>query len=699
MTLTGEIVATFDAACALHGEGRLGEASRLCERILEADPDRGDVLNLLSDIAFRGRDFAVAERFARRAVDADPGDFSAHNSLGNALSCQGKVGEAIASFERAIAERGEPDARLYFNLGNAHRNAGRLRAAADNFREAVRLDSACTMAWSNLGAALLAANECAEAVRALARAARLEPSNPAIQFNLGNAHLGAGDLDRAANAYRAAIAIEPDYAEAWTNLGRVEVERGEMKAAETCFRTAIRAQPDLAEAYVGLADLAPEEPDEAVGHRRAVLALNPNLASVRSSLLMCMHYHPEFSVDEIRDEHLRYGEVHEAALAPRKPPRPADRRSRQRPRVGFVSADFRFHAIASFVLPLLRAREPGAWEAICYSNTPKTNAYTDAFRAASDLWRDVSALSEAELAACIRSDEVDILFDLSGHAPGNRLLAFARKPAPLQVGWMYVNTRGLEAMDYLIADRWHVPAGEESQYPEGVVRMPHGYACFAPAEHAPAVAPAPVLANGYLTFGSFSEITKINAQCVALWARALEAVPSARFVLNNFLLEKPENAERMARMFTQAGIARERITFLPGGPHREFLAQYATVDVILDTTPYSGGLTTCEALWQGVPTVTLTGERFCGRHSTSHLMNVGLANFVTSEPEGFIAAAVALAQDHAGLGALRSVLRSRVAASALGDAEAFARDFTRALRLMSERSSEHTAGRRTAISV
>ena len=565
----------------------------------------------------------------------------------------------------------------------------------------MRIDPACIVAWSNLGTALIAAQAYADAIRALSRAAHLESSNPAIHFNLGNALLGGGELDRAAAAYQTAIALDPEHAEAWTNLGRVEVERGRAEKAEACFRTAIRAKPDLAEAYVGLADLAPDGTAEAVSHRRAVLALNPDLASVRSSLLMCMHYHAGFTVEEIHREHLRFGEIHEQPLAGERPAlrrRPA---SGKRLRVGFVSADFRFHAITSFVLPLLRARPAGAWEAVCYSNTPKTSAYTEAFRAASDSWRDVSAISDAELAACIRADGIDILFDLSGHAPGNRLLSFARKPAPVQAGWMYVNTRGLGAMDYLIADRWHVGEEDEALYAERVVRMPNGYACFVPPDEAPEVAPPPAARNGYVTFGSFSEITKINRESVALWARVLDAVPSARFVVNNFLLDRPENAERMADMFAQAGISERRVSILPGGPHREFLAQYANIDAVLDTIPYSGGLTTCEALWQGVPTVTLTGARFCGRHSTSHLMNVGLGACVAADAGGFTDAAVALAADLPALAALRTGLRSKVAQSPLGDAAGFARDFTRALELMWARqgAGSATAHRQAAISL
>lgn len=693
MHMENEAVAeAYRVAAEHHRAGRLGDANDICRDILAAEPGHGDALNLLSDVAFRVRDFELAAGLARRAVAAASEVFIYHNSLGNALAGLGKVDEAVASFQRAIALGGDGHAQLHFNLGNAYRAAGRLDEAAGAFSAAVGRAPDFAEAWSNLGATFLDLGDAAAAIEALSTAAGLKPGDRRIAYNLANAHMNAGALEEAAELFRRVLAVAPEYADAWINLGHVELDRGDGSEAERCFRRAIEIEPDRAEAYLALAGVVADGAGEAVAHRRAVLEMNPDLPGVHSSLLMCLHYGPEASAEELRDEHFRFGRRHAAPLQPARVSRREGRDPNKRLRVGFVSADFRFHAIAFLVLPLLKARDAAQWEAFCYSSTRKADAWTEAWRAASDGWRDVSRLDDAELSETIREDAIDVLIDLGGHAPGNRLLTFARKPAPVQVGWMYVNTRGFEAMDYLIADRVHVADGEDRLYAERVVRMPGDYACFGPAEYAPPVAPPPALAKGHLTFGSFSELTKITPACVALWAAVLEAVPGARFVLDNFLLGRPEEAERLAAMFAAAGIAEERYDFRPGAPHADFLGHYAQLDAVLDTWPYSGGLTTCEALWQGVPTVTLRGERFCGRHSASHLSTVGFAELVTEDGAGFVAAARALTDDIAALSELRQGLRQRVRLSALGDTERFAADFTRALRAMWNESCLESEG-------
>jgi predicted O-linked N-acetylglucosamine transferase (SPINDLY family) len=688
---TQAIAEAYRAAVAHHHAGRLVDAHDLCREILAAAPEHADALNLLSDVAYRARDFELAADLAGRAVAAAGGVFTYHNSLGNALAGQGKVDEAITSFRRAILLGGDGHAQLHFNLGNACRIAGRLDDAIASYRTAVQRAPGFAEAWGNLGATLLDRGESRLAIEALHAAAGISPGDPRIAFNLGNAYMAAGQLDEAAKVYRGLLAVAPDHAETWINLGHVEIDRGEPAEAEACFRRAIEIAPDRSEAYVALAGMVAEGAGEAVAHRRAVLEMNPDLPKVRSSLLVCMHYGPDATIEELRREHFRFGELHARPLAAKQRPHSNVRDAEKRLKVGFVSADFRFHAIAFLILPLLRAPDPGDWEAVCYSNTRKGDDWSEAWRSASDLWRDVSRLDDAELAETIRADGIDVLIDLGGHAPGNRLLTFARKPAPVQAGWMYVNTRGFAAMDYLIADRVHLPEGEGYLYAECVVRMPNDYACFAPAPYAPPVNPAPSLANGHVTFGSFSELTKITPDCVALWAAVLDVVPGSRFVLNNFLLGRPAEAERLHALFAAAGIPEDRYEFLPGGPHEAFLADYAKVDVVLDTWPYSGGLTTCEALWQGVPTVTLKGDRFCGRHSASHLTAVGLDHLVALDRPGFVDAARRLSGNTERLSALRQTLRERVRSSPLGDVEGFAADFSRALRTMWKRACDGTA--------
>jgi predicted O-linked N-acetylglucosamine transferase (SPINDLY family) len=504
------------------------------------------------------------------------------------------------------------------------------------------------------------------------------PQSAELRFNLGNALQAAGRRDAAEAAYRKAVDLMPRHAEAHANLGVVLAEAGKKDDARAAFRMAIDLNPDLVPAYVGLADLVDDGSMDAVAHRRAVLALNPKLAPVRSSLLMCMHY-TSVSREELAAEHRAFGLAHNRVGPPAF--RPRNPAAGERLRLGVVSGDFRFHAMLFFVLPVLQARPHDGFEIFCYSNTARTDEHTQDFRAAADHWRDVRGLSTDALTGLIVRDRIDILIDLSGHAPNNRLLVFAAKPAPLQVAWGdYVNTRGLTAIDLLFGDAQHTPPEDDALYVEKIVRFAPDYMCYRPPVYAPGVTPAPCLKNGYVTFGTFSEVTKIGPEAVSRWAAVLKAIPTARFLLNGYLFKDGKRQDRITALFADAGIGAERLIFRTGGPHPEFLAQYAEVDVILDTAPYSGGLTTCEALLMGVPVLTIAGDRFCGRHAAAHLTNGGSPQWVAASLADFVNKAQVLASDPPGLSAHRPETRARFLVSPLCDVVKFAETFYGALR-------------------
>jgi predicted O-linked N-acetylglucosamine transferase (SPINDLY family) len=290
-------------------------------------------------------------------------------------------------------------------------------------------------------------------------------------------------------------------------------------------------------------------------------------------------------------------------------------------------------------------------------------------------WRPVVGFSHEELAEQIRRDEVDILVDLIGHV-GKRLMVFARRPAPLQVTWLgYVGTTGLTAMDFLLADRYHVPSGEEGNYVEQILRMPNGYACYGPPTEAPAVGPLPALAVGHVTLGCFNNPAKFSPSTLDVWAEILRGVPGSRLLLRYGGLDQPHLQARLRGQFAERGVMPERILLEGWSPHRELLNGYNRVDLALDTQPYSGGLTTCEALWMGVPVVTFPGETFAGRHSVSYLTNAGYPQFIATDAAEFVRLAVGWANRLDELASLRAEMRPRVSRSPLCDGPAFARDF------------------------
>jgi predicted O-linked N-acetylglucosamine transferase (SPINDLY family) len=305
---------------------------------------------------------------------------------------------------------------------------------------------------------------------------------------------------------------------------------------------------------------------------------------------------------------------------------------------------------------------------------------TERIKVACDTWRDTWTMGDETLAEQVRADRIDILFDLAGHT-GERMLVFARKPAPLQATWIgYVGTTGLTAMDYLIADRYHVPPGSEQHYRERVIRLPEDYVCFDPPSDAPEVGPLPAFQNGFVTFGCFNNSAKISSDVAALWAEVLTRVPRSRLVLRYRWLHDVRTRARYRDWFTSRGIDPARLDFAGGVPPAELLATYNRIDIALDPFPYSGGLTTCEALWMGVPVLTFPGVTFAGRHSLSHLANVGLKQLVAVSPADYVALAVSWTSALDWLADLRHGLRAQMAASPLCDGPRFAAHFLAALR-------------------
>lgn len=665
----------IDRAIACYEAGDK-DAARLAALAIPAKhADYAGARNLLAVIAQDQGQQAEAESYSREAVAAAPGNPIYLNTLGNGLLAQGRSEEAVAAMAEAHAAMpDQPD--ILFNLANAQRQAGFLEAAAGSFRRAIALRPNHIGAYNNLAVVLKAMGDVESAAAVLIEAVAYAPQSADLRFNLGNALHAAGRRDAAEAAYRKAVELAPGHAEAHANLGVVLAEAGKKAAAEEAFRKAITLNPDLVPAYVGLADLADDGTLDAVAHRRAVLALNPKLAPVRSSLLMCMHYTP-VSREELLAEHRAFGLAHDRAGAPAYITTAPDKRLK----VGIVSGDFRFHAMLFFVLPVLQARPHDTFEIFCYSNTARTDEHTREFRASADHWRDVRGLSNDALTNLIVRDRIDILIDLSGHAPNNRLLVFAHRPAPLQVAWGdYVNTRGIAAMDVLLGDAIHTPPEDDSLYVEKVIRFAPDYVCYRGPLYAPGVTAAPMMKNGYVTFGTFSEVTKISPEAVSRWAAVLKAIPTSRFLLNGYLFKDQARQDRITALFADTGIGAERLVFKSGGSHPEFLAQYADVDVILDTTPYSGGLTTCEALLMGVPVLTIAGDRFCGRHAAAHLINGGSPHWVAASLADFVSKAQVLASDPPGLSAQRPETRARFLVSPLCDVPKFAENFFGALR-------------------
>lgn len=530
----------------------------------------------------------------------------------------------------------------------------------------------------NLAAAAIAECDGSAAAGMLRQALALAPSADAAWFNLGVAF---GQGEEAGVAYGRALVLDPIALDAATNRAQVLATLAPSRA-EPALKRGLAVLPAVAPALNVLARLRHNGADNAAAFAwfARAYAADPNNAALHSNRLLHLAYDPALSRETIFERHLDWARRHgnKPPISPRTTPDPG-----RRLRIGYVSADLARHPVGFFLSSVLAGRDPRAIETICYSDRRGGDTWTRRLQAVADRWVEAAELDDHALAARIQADAVDILVDLSGHTAGNRLTVFAAKPAPLQATWMgYPGTTGLAQVDYLIADAAQVPPGSESWYVERVIRLEKGYVCYAPPEDAPDVGPLPARATGRVTFGSLNNIAKLNPSVFSLWAKVLDAVPGSRLLLAWQSLGDAKVAENIRTMAEASGIAPGRLVLNPGGDPAAFLARYGEIDVALDPFPYSGGLTTVEALWMGVPVLTWPGQRFAGRHAASHLTQVGLTDWIVATPEAYVVRACAAAADLDRLATLRIGLRDRLRASSLLDGQQFTRRLEAAYRAM-----------------
>jgi predicted O-linked N-acetylglucosamine transferase (SPINDLY family) len=402
-----------------------------------------------------------------------------------------------------------------------------------------------------------------------------------------------------------------------------------------------------------------------------------------SNSLLAAQYEPDATAAKLFTLHREWDAAfaQQPRLHLRNTPGPGD--IDRRLRIGFVSGDFEDHPVGYLTVRAIESLDPHELEVFIYSDSEIDHPISQRVRQAAAYWRDCAAWPDDRLIWRIDRDRIDILVDLAGHTGRNRMTVFARKAAPLQITWAgYPGTTGLSAIDALIADRHLVPAGEDDCYIEQVIRMPAGFVCYDPPADAPAISTLPAGDDRPLTFGSFHNPVKINAGVVRLWSRVMEEQPGSciRFLYGGY--NRPELQDRTRDMFAREGIGAERLGFMGNLPRPSYFQEFGKIDLMLDPFPFSGGMITCDALWMGVPVVTLPGRTFAGRQSQSHLSAIGLPELIAATEDEYLAIIRSLGADRQRLGRLRADLRGLVAASPLCDGKQFARAFETALRAL-----------------
>jgi len=666
-------------ASLLSETGQLEAAAQTMEKAVRCQPSNADAHANLGALLHALQRFAQAEPVLRHAVALDPRHAHAHNVLGMVLGDLGRTGDALASFRRAIDL--EPAlAHAHYNLGVALAHTGDAAAAVHSYRRALQLDPNVASLHCDLADVLFVLGRSDEAEASYRTALALEPAFVPAHVGLAHVSRHRGQAASAEEGYRRALALNPSAAGIYMHLGLALFDQHRPEEAEQSFRQALRLEPRMPEAHGHFADTLKllGRLDEAERSFRQALEINPGYAAMRSDLLLLLNYIPGRGAEEIYAEHEEFGR-RVAALREMRPPA-TERNPDRQLRIGYVSGDLRQHAVAHFIEPVLERHHRDDVEVTCYYSNPTYDATTMRLKGHADRWRDVAGMSDEALTHLIREDAIDLLVDLSGHTGRQRLLAFARKPAPVQATWLgYLNTTGMEAMDWRITDGVATPAGLlDRLHSEALLRLPDSQWCYRAAQPSPDVSPPPVLTNGFCTFASFSSAAKINAEVIRTWSRLLAAVPRARL---RVMVNGPLPTD-YAQRFAREGISPDRLQLRPGGYFDEYLAAHAEVDIMLDSFPYTGGTTTCHCLWMGVPIVTMVGTTATSRGGASLLSAVGLQEFVAQNPDEYVAIAAALAQDAQRLRSLRASLRERMRSSPLMDAERFTRNLEQAYRRM-----------------
>ncbi len=694
----------FTRGVKLHQGGNIQEAIANYEQGLALEPDNcaawGNLGGALQTV--NRPDEAITAY--RKALAIDPGFATAHCNLGIIYMAKGDMAAAIRAMEQAIALKPDfPEA--HYNLGNFFKNAHRLSEAATSYETAIaqnpgyakahnglgqilmergnshqaiaHLQKAVDLApdnwncWNTLGNSLNALGRLDEAVTALQKAIAADPRQAKAYNNLGNALAKRGDSEAALAAFKQAITIEPDFAVAYSNMGAIVRDRGRLDEAAACLAKAIELQPGSAMAHNNLATVLQDQGrfEEAIANYERALEIQPEFATAHSNMLFAIAYYALMPPEETLAAHKRWDRMHGVEGKSNAYRHEKAGQAGRILNIGYVSPDFRQHPVTVFFRQILQNHNRDKFKVHCYAEVAAPDAITRQLEKMADVWRSTVGLEQREVARMIHDDAIDILIDLAGHTAGNRLQAFTYRPAPVQATWLgYCATTGLESMDYWISDGDLVPDDSPEATVETVLRLPESWVCYQAAEDAP-VRLARRDNPDQVVFGSFNDMAKTSKKVIALWCRILRELPNSRLLLKTIQLGDDNARKRILSYFAEHGIGEERLTLLRFTT--PYLHDYGLMDIALDTFPRTGGITSADALWMGVPLVTLAGERMIERQGVSLLSTIGKKEWIAQSREEYMDIALGLAAKGVRSTKERQKLHDRVAASPLCDQKGF----------------------------
>jgi protein O-GlcNAc transferase len=593
-------------------------------------------------------DRETAIRHIRAILQQDPDNAEAYNDLGLLLYESGSVAIAIDCYKKSIVLNPN-HAEVCCNCANALLSLGVLREASEYFEKALSLNKELYEALFGSGAVKQAEGDLTAAKKIFCDCLRIRPDDGAAHFKLGTIMREWNMLDLAAVCYKNALRFRPGDSRARMNLGETLQSAGEIEESEKVF-----------------GDLIAYDTENHLAH---------------SNLFISMNYNPVHSPDQIYDAHVRWGAGVESWFSRKINFKNAPDPDRVL-RIGYVSSDLCRHPVASFLEPVLKGHDRTKFVVTCYSQGVYKDEKTEELKKYADNWREIRSFSNEEAMQMIHRDVIDILIDCTGHMADNRLPLFARRCAPIQIAWIgYPNTTGLKSIDYRFTDSIVDPENYPELYTEKLVRLANGFCVWAPPDNAPPVADSPCLKNGVITFGSLHTLSRLNKKVIELWSRALAGVSGSRLVIFRNTLND-EIIKRISEWFSENNIDLRRVVFQRDVPPEGHLSVYQSIDIALDTFPWSGHTTACESLWMGVPVISLRGDRAAGRMVASILTHVGMQDWMAETPEQYIELVRHFSIDKDKLAGIRKSLRDKVKSSALCDGKACTSEVEMKLREM-----------------
>jgi predicted O-linked N-acetylglucosamine transferase (SPINDLY family) len=628
----------FEQARAFHANGNLAEAEARYRKVLKKRPNHFEAWHMLGLCALNSRDWEAAARSLKRALLLDAQSAVVHSDLGIALKAQRRYYEALASFDRAVALQADfTDA--FYNRANLLIELNRFTEAVAGYDRVLAINPQHLHAWKSRGNALHGLARYADAIASYDHALAIAPDDAGAWTNRGQMLRLLGRLDDALASSNRALSIRPDIPEAWLVRGTVVMMKGNVTDAQADCQRALALKPDYAKALtlLGQCHLQRGNAEAAVACFDRSLAIKPDDDTTLSNRIFALDFRADGDFA-----------VHQAARAewwrrigptiPTGPPvrHDNDRDPDRRLVLGYVSAEFRDRSAAFSFRPVLESHDRTRFEIICYSGTPNEDAVTESFRQVADRWRNALQWSDDQLADCIRADKVDILIDLSGHTDGNRLRAFARKPAPVQVtAWGHGTGTGLPAIDYLLSDPVLLPAEVRHLLVERVCDLPCAIIIEPPKAELRGTEPA-VMSNGHVTYGVFSRVSRFSDAAIGLWARILRSDVTARLLIKDHLINDVTIQRRLLDSFAAQGIAPDRISLLGSTSREDHLAAYRHVDICLDPIPHGGGVSVWEPLYMGVPIVTRLGNGIASRVGGAILSAIGMPDWIATDNDQYV---------------------------------------------------------------